>query len=181
MIVSDLKVDIRRLATLGGSVDSFPYVALFFSASFQCVVLYRVSRWLFVRQRYLLARFVWQINFMLTGADMNPISELGKGLVVCHPIGVVVMGRAGENLTIEGNGGIGGGLSSRRNIGAGPGSAYLGDNVMIGFGSGVLGPHKIGDNVTFSPNVTVIQNVPDECDVVPLNCELRFRKRKADV
>ena len=42
----------------------------------------------------------------------------------------------------------------------------IGNNCYIGVGSVVLGPIRIGDNVTIGANSTVLKNVPDNCVVV---------------
>lgn len=98
--------------------------------AWQAVRLHRYSRLCYVRGWRTLARALWQVNLWLTGADISPSSDLGEGLVILHPFGVTVTGSAGRNLTIEGLGGMGGGMSLL-DIGAGPGVPVLGDDVYI--------------------------------------------------
>lgn len=136
------------------------------SPSFVCVALYRLSRYLYRRRAGLAARFVWQINLSITGADMSPISEIGEGLLVVHPVAVTVVGSAGRNFTVEGLGGMGGGLDMA-DIGAGPGLPVLGDNVRMARGAMVLGPVRIGTDVIIGPGCTVVRDLPDGTEVLP--------------
>ena len=142
------------------------------SPSFLCVVLYRVSRFLFVRNCRLMARLVWQINMLLTGADISPMCDLGEGLLIVHTVAVTISGSAGCMFTVEGYGGMGGGLAMD-DIGAGPGLPLLGDDVQMARGAMVLGPVRIGNSVRIGPGCTVIRDLPDGCEV--LAHEIRVR------
>lgn len=149
-----------------------PVRGVLFSPSFVCVALYRFSRYLYVHGWGLAARAVWQINLLLTGADISPISELGEGLVIVHPVAVTVVGSAGCNLTVEGWGGMGGGLDMS-DIGAGHGLPILGDDVQLAHGAMVLGPVRIGHGVRIAPGCTVVRDLPDECEVLPQPIRIR--------
>lgn len=142
------------------------------SPSFLCVVLYRVSRFLFVRNCRLMARLVWQINMLFTGADISPMCDLGEGLLIVHTVAVTISGSAGRMFTVEGYGGMGGGLAMD-DIGAGPGLPLLGDDVQMARGAMVLGPVRIGSSVRIGPGCTVIRDLPDGCEV--LAHEIRVR------
>lgn len=112
-----------------------------------------------------MARLVWQLNLFGTGADISPGSDLGAGLIILHPVAVTLYGNAGIDLTIEGWGGLGGGLDLA-DIGAGPGLPLLGSFVRIARGSMVLGPARIGDSVSIGPGCTVVHDVPAGCEVL---------------
>ena len=144
------------------------------SPSFRCVALFRLSRYLFVNGRRLAARFVWQINMMLTGADISPICDLGDGLVVIHPVATTLAGSAGRRLTVEGHGGLGGGLALD-DIGAGPGLPVLGDDVLLARGASVLGPVSIGSRVRIGPGCTVTRDLPDDTEVKEHDIRVRLR------
>ena len=148
------------------------------SPSFACVVLYRISHYLFANGRTIAARLVWQLNLFATGADISPMCRLGDGLVVIHPVAVVLVGSAGRCLTVEGHGGLGGGLAMD-DIGAGPGLPLLGDEVHLGRGASVLGPVRIGDHVIVGPGCTVVRDLPGGAEVVAHDVRVRRATRPA--
>lgn len=143
------------------------------SPSFLCVALFRISNFLFVNGRTIASRLVWQVNLFLTGADISPMCSLGPGLVVIHPVAATIYGSAGAGLTVEGHGGLGGGLSLA-DIGAGPGLPLLGDNVHLSRGASILGPVRIGSNVSVGPGCTVVRDLPEDTEVTAH--EIRIRR-----
>ena len=48
---------------------------------------------------------------------------------------------------------------------------------MVGAGSKVLGPIKIGNNVKIGANSTVLKNIPDNVTVVRCNCIIDKSKK----
>jgi serine O-acetyltransferase len=128
------------------------------SPAWIAVRMHRGSRYLYACGWPVLARIAWQANLWLTGADISPSSELGEGLVIVHPFGVTVTGSAGRNLTIEGLGGMGGGMSLE-DIGAGPGVPVLGDDVYIDRNAMVLGPVRVGDGARIGPGCTIVRDL----------------------
>ena len=137
-----------------------------------CVRLYRITQYLERNHHRLLARLCWQLNQFLTAADISAGADLGPGLVIFHPAAVVIHGKAGRNLTVHGRGGFGGGLSLV-DVGAGPGFAVLGDDVTLEMGAMILGPQIVGDRVKVGPNCTVIQHLPSDTVVMPLDIRVR--------
>lgn len=131
---------------------------LWLHPSYQCVLLHRLSAYHFQWRRRLLARFLWQLNLWLTGADFGPISDAGGGLVVIHPMSTQVFGRLGRDCTLWGHVGIGGGRALE-DIGAGPGLPVVGDRVVVGPRVLVLGPVHIGDDCEIGPGCVVLQEL----------------------
>jgi serine O-acetyltransferase len=140
--------------------------ASFHSPARLCVVLYRWSHHCFARGWRLPARALWHLNLWLTGADLSPMSVLGEGLLVVHPVSVTIVGNAGRGLTVEGLGGMGGGMSLE-DVGAGPGLPQLGDDVWLARGAMVLGPVRIGSGVRIGPGCTVVRDVEAGAQVLP--------------
>lgn len=139
-----IRADFLRLDSLLASrPDGFRATAL--HPSFLCVWLYRVANHWYRRGGRFAPRLIWQLNLMLTGADLSPAADLGEGLVIMNPPGTTVMGKAGRNLTVMPIGGIGGEVGRREDVGAGPGVPLLGDDVVLGPVGGAFGPVRIGD------------------------------------
>jgi serine O-acetyltransferase len=98
----------------------------------------------------------WSI---VTGADIPLNSQLGGGLLIPHPNGVVISPRAeiGVNCLIFQQVTLG----SR-----GDGAPIIGGHVDIGAGAKILGKVVLGDNVKIGANAVVIGDVPSGCTAV---------------
>ncbi len=171
-----LRRDYRALAAYHGEGGHPGGFALALSPSLWCVALYRVSRYFYTRRLRLVARLFWQVNYHMTGADINPIADIGPGFVVINPVAITIAGKAGANLLVVGMGGFGGGLKMD-DVGAGPGFACLGDNVRLHMGAVILGAQRIGHNAVIGPNCTVMYDVPENTEVWPVPPRVRPASR----
>lgn len=90
-----------------------------------------------------------------SGAELQPGTEVGPGVVLKHTTGLVVGGEvvAGARLTLHQNVTLG----DRRPFGGQP---VLGDDVTVGAGASVLGPVRIGDRVVIAAHAVVLEDVP---------------------
>ena len=156
-----LRQDRARLAQVLAEVGR-PAGALVFHPSYWCVLLYRLAHHFDRNGHNWLGRLCWHLNLVLTGADINPPAALGPGLVVLSPAGVAIMGTAGRNLTVMACAGMGGEIGRREDIGAGPGLALLGDDVVLGPHTGVLGPVRVGHRVHLRQGLVVTFDVADD-------------------
>jgi serine O-acetyltransferase len=138
------------------------------------VWLHRWSHYCFARGWRIAARVLWHLNLWLTGTDLSPMSRLGEGLVIVHPVAVTVVGNAGARLTIEGLGGMGGGRSLA-DVGAGPGLPVLGDDVWLARGAMVLGPVRVGSDVYVAPGCTVVRDIEPGTRVTPHDVRVMAR------
>lgn len=171
-----LRLDYSALAAYHAGENPPGRLAILLSPSFGCVALYRVSHYFYARRMRLVARFVWQLNYLLTGADINPLSDIGPGFVVVFPVAITIAGKAGVNLLVMGMGGFGGGLKMD-DVGAGPGFACLGDNVRLHMGAVILGPQRIGNHAVIGPNCTVMHDVEENAEVWPNPARIRITPR----
>lgn len=125
------------------------------------VALYRLSRYFYLKKRSMISRIIWNTSLFLTGADINPISDIGKRFLLVHSAGTIIVGRLGENCIVYAQSGIGK-LNSDLDIGAGPGLPWIGDNVSIAGRAAIAGPVRIGNGVKIAPFSYVISDVPDD-------------------
>lgn len=90
-----------------------------------------------------------------------PVNVAGPGFSFVHPgfLRINPDVKIGENATILPNVLIG-----RRKPGKET-NIRIGDNVYISTGATILGPVKIGNNVTIAANSVVIKDIPDNCVV----------------
>lgn len=175
-----LRADRERLSELLATRPWAEDGSLWFLPSYQCVVLHRWSHYLFSHRRRFLARLLWHINLLLTGADISPLADIGGGFVVMYPVSCIVIGKAGSNLTVVGHGGFGGGMAAG-NVGGGPGLPVLGDNVWLDLGAVVIGPVHIGDHVQLCARALVTHDVPAGSVVDCLPSRIRSRATEAEL
>jgi len=100
----------------------------------------------------LLGSVVKQLNHVAFGCDIAWQADIGPGLILFHPTGVVVGPgcRLGPRAV----------LMQGVTLGSTPeGSASVGENVFLGPGSCVVGAVTIGDDVIVGANAVVVDDV----------------------
>lgn len=90
-----------------------------------------------------------------------PPNVCGKGLTIWHwgPIIINPAAKIGNYCTL-----YPGVLIGHKY--PGNGAAIIGDNVFIGAGTKIIGPVKIGNNVTIGQNCVITKDIPDNSVVV---------------
>ncbi len=120
------------------------------------VLLHRVAHWLWERELRLMARFVSQMNRLVTGIEVHPAARIGAGFFVDHGMGVVIgeTSDIGENVTLYQGVTLGG-------TGKETGKRHptLGDNVVVGVGVSILGAIEVGDNSVVGAGSVVLRDV----------------------
>ena len=102
------------------------------------------------------AKVFYALNYLVFGCVIPPSVRIGKGSCIAHSIGIVMHHTVvmGTNCKILHNVTLG-------NVGI-----EIGNNVLIGCGSVIQGPCKIGNNVKIGANTFVNFDVPDNSVVV---------------
>jgi serine O-acetyltransferase len=162
-------IDIRRRLPDPGFGDYLRH--LFFSADYTAVLLYRLSRYFTYRKfapfnrgiRYL-PNFLYRLNVMICGADIDRSADIAEGFMIGHSPGVVIGARvsAGKNLTVFSGVTLGArerviDPEEKRTAHRFP---VIGDNVTVYTGAKILGPVNIGDNAVVGANAVVLDDVP---------------------
>jgi serine O-acetyltransferase len=111
----------------------------------------------------------WSI---VAGADIPLDCDIGGGLLLTHPTGVVIFPGAviGPNCLI----------SQQVTIGVGgpkPGAPVIGGHVDIGAGAKILGGVTIGDHARIGANAVVLEDVPSGATAVGVPARI-VRSRK---
>ena len=111
----------------------------------------------------LIARIISNILRTLTGIEIHPAAKIKEGFFIDHGMGVVIgeTSEIGKNVTIY-QGVTLGGVSAN----AGKRHPTIGDNVIVGAGSKILGPLNIGSNTKIGANSVVIDDIPENSTVV---------------
>ena len=124
---------------------------------FHAIVWHRLSNFLWRQGLHLIARIISNILRTLTGIEIHPAAKIQQGFFIDHGMGVVIgeTTEIGNNVTIY-QGVTLGGVSIKK----GKRHPTIGNNVIIGAGSQILGPLEIGDNSKIGANSVVINDIP---------------------
>jgi len=127
------------------------------------MVVYRFGRWRYtIRMPWLrkpfsfLYKLVKPVSEVMTGIELPCEATLGKRFRIDHFGGIVVSGDAifGDDCVIRNGVTVGLRQTGQR------GSPVLGNRVDVGAGAKLLGPIRVGDDVTIGANAVVISDVP---------------------
>jgi serine O-acetyltransferase len=132
-------------------------------AGVQALLSHRVSHALHEAGVPLLPRLVSYLTTAVTGVEIHPAARIGRGLFIDHGAGVVIgeTAEVGDDVTIYQGVTLGGTGFAR-----GKRHPTVGDEVMIGAGSALLGPISIGDRSKIGANSVVVHDVPPNSTVV---------------
>ena len=134
------------------------------------IISYRFGHWVeklripVVRQLLAIAAMIFQrFVQVLVGIYISPDAEIGPGLTIHTPFGIIVgPNKIGENLTIQSG------------VVIAAGTRGIGDNVYFGAGAKVMGGAKIGNNVVIAANSLVLTDVPDNMTVIGVPARIRI-------
>jgi serine O-acetyltransferase len=129
----------------------------------QALLSHRVSHALHSAGVPLLPRLLAYLTTAVTGVEIHPAARIGRGLFIDHGAGVVIgeTAEVGDDVTIYQGVTLGGTGFAR-----GKRHPTVGDEVMSGAGSALLGPIVIGDRAKIGANSVVIHDVPPNSTVV---------------
>lgn len=136
---------------------------LFCYSGLQALLCYRVAHRLYHFGIPFIPRFISQIARFLTGVEIHPAANIGKGVFIDHGMGVVIGETAliGDNALIYQGVTLGGTGQEK-----GKRHPTLGDNVVVGAGATILGNIHIGNNVRIGAGSVVLRDIPSNSTVV---------------
>lgn len=122
---------------------------------------YRLSHFLHKKEMFVLSRFVHLLSRWITCVDIQPSARIGEKIDITHGLGIVI----GDKVTIKDNVII----MQQVTIGASRLKAVylesdvpeIGNNVILGTGSKILGGITIGDGCIVGANSVVTKSFPD--------------------
>lgn len=131
--------------------------------SFWAVINHRIAHSFYKKKHYFIARAISQISRGLTGIEIHPGAQIGKRFFIDHGMGVVIGETAeiGDNVMLYHGVTLGG--TGKDKIKRHP---TVGDNVLIGAETIVLGPINIGSNTKIGAGSVVLEDIPSNVTAV---------------
>ncbi len=141
-----------------------PWEVFWLYSGYHAVCWHRCAHWLYRHKFFFIARLISQLNRFFSGVEIHPGATIGRGLFIDHGMGIVIGETAeiGDHCTIYHNVTLGG-TGKQKNKKRHP---TIGNNVLIGTGSKVLGPVTVGDNARIGANSVVLKDVPPNATVI---------------
>lgn len=152
----NMKEDIRTVFKKDPAARSMLEVVTSYPG-LHAVWMHRAAHWLWVRKWFVTARFLSHITRFLTNIEIHPGARIGRRFFIDHGAGVVIGETTdiGDDVLIY-QGVVLGGVSLVRE----KRHPTIGNNVLIGAGTIVLGPIHIGDNSRVGAASLVIHDIP---------------------
>lgn len=141
--------------------------------------LHRISHYLRKRGWSLLARLISHANRFLTGIEIHPAAEIGRGVFIDHGMGVVIGETAvvGDGCLIYKGVVLGGTTTEKTKR-----HPTLGKKIIVGSNACILGNITIGDYVRIGSGSVVVKDVPPHATVVGVPGRIiEQRKKEHDV
>jgi serine O-acetyltransferase len=129
---------------------------------------WRVSNWLWYRDRRDLALLLQSCSSDLLQVSIHPSASIGRSVYLDHATGIVIGAFAaiGDEVTIQSNVTVGRQAES-------PNSApRIGRGVLLSTGATILGDISIGDFAKIGAGAVVTSDVPDGCTAVGVPARL---------
>ena len=127
------------------------------------LIHHRIAHFFYKIHLFFIARLINQVSRFMTGIEIHPGAQIGKGLFIDHGMGVVIGETSviGDNVLLYQGVTLGG-----TGLVKGKRHPTISDNVVVGAGAKILGNVTIGDNSYIGANAVVIKDVPPNSTVV---------------
>lgn len=127
------------------------------------IALHRLAAVCHRRGLKLSARIISHINRFVTGIEIHPGAQIGRGLFIDHGFGVVIGETTiiGDNVTLYQGVTLGGTGKER-----GKRHPTLGNGVVVGVGAKILGAVTVGDGAKIGAGAVVLRDVPPHTTAV---------------
>ena len=152
-LIKDAKSIARRDPAARNALEVF-----FLYPGYHALIYHKIAGAFYKIRLKFIARWISQICTRRTGIEIHPGATIGQELFIDHGHGVVIGETAvvGNNCTIYHQVTLGG-TGRTRHCKRHP---TVGNNVLIGAGSRILGPVHIGDNAMIGAGSVVVDDVP---------------------
>ena len=170
-----LKEDIQSVKDRDPAATSTIQILLLYPG-LKAIRMHRRAYWCWNHNMKFLGRYISQRAAKKTGIEIHPAAKIGRRFFIDHGTGVVIgeTTEIGDDVTLYQGVTLGG-------TGKDTGKRHptLGNNVLIGAGTKVLGPVFIGDNARIGAGSVVLRNLPANCTAVGVPAEVVRINNKA--
>jgi serine O-acetyltransferase len=156
MIFERLREDVHAVRAKDPAARSTLEILLAYPG-LHAIWMHRIAHWLWEHRLRLAARVLSHVVRRRTGVEIHPAAKLGRRVVIDHGMGVVIGETAvvGNDVLIYQGVTLGGVKAN-----GGRRHPVIGNDVMLGAHSALLGPITVGDNARIGACVTLRQSVP---------------------
>jgi len=127
------------------------------------LIIHRFSHKLYRAKIPFIPRLISHMGRYITGVEIHPGAQIGKRFFIDHGMGIVIgeTTEIGDNVTLYQGvtlGGTGKHVGKRH--------PTIGNNVVVGANSTVLGPILVGNDSRIGANSVIVRDVPHDSTVV---------------
>ena len=163
-IRQDIRAGLERDPATKTAIELF-----FTSPGLHAIWVYRFAHILWKLKRRILARIVSNYAKFWTGIEIHPGAVIGKRFVIDHGVGIVIGETAviGDDVLMYHGVTLGG-----KTLDPVKRHPTIGNNVIVGAGSKLIGNITIGDNCAIGANAVVTKDMPAGTVAVGVNARL---------
>lgn len=175
MFFTSIREDIRSVFNRDPAARSTAELLLAYPG-LHAIWAHRTEHWLWEHGLKLLARWFSHITRFMTGIEIHPGAQIGKGFFIDHGMGVVIGETAiiGTCVTLYHGVTLGG-----TSLAKGKRHPTIEDEVVIGAGAKILGDITIGAHSRIGANAVVVKSVPSNSVVVGVPGQVVMRSQPA--
>jgi serine O-acetyltransferase len=157
-----LKEDIRTIKERDPAAKNYLEIFLCYPG-LHAIWFHRIAHSLYQQRWYTLARLVSHFNRWFTGIEIHPGARIGRRLFIDHGMGVVIgeTTEIGDDCLIYKGVVLGGTTLEKKKR-----HPTLGNRVIVGSNSTILGAITIGDGARIGSGSVVVKDVPSGTTVV---------------
>lgn len=177
LLFKGLRRDIAAIRERDPAARNSLEILLLYSG-LHALMLHRPAHWLYRHHLFFLARLISQFSRFLTGIEIHPGAQMGRGILIDHGSGVVIGETAvvGDGCTIYQGVTLGGTGKEK-----GKRHPTLGKNVLVGAGARILGPFEVGDNCKVAANAVLLEPLQENSTAVGVPARaVRIAGRRVD-
>ena len=156
------KEDIRMIKERDPAAKNCAEILLCYPG-LHAIWIHRIAHFFYLRKWYTTARLISHFNRGVTGIEIHPGAKIGRRVFIDHGMGVVIgeTSEIGDDCLIYKGVVLGGTTLEKKKR-----HPTLGNRVVVGSNSTILGAITIGDAARIGSNSVVVKSVPPGATVV---------------